>query len=334
LREIAFIKQNKDKWESFENYLFNNISINPDTLSDLFIQINNDIAYSNTHYPKSKLNIYLNALGAASYQKIYLKKSSISTIKEFWSKEVPLLLYEKRLYIYFTFILFFVFILIGVFSSIYDESFIRGILGDNYVDTTIENIKKGDPAAVYNNHSKIGNLNSFVSITINNVRVGILMYISGFLIGIGTFKLLFFNSIMVGAFQTMFFKEGQLLKSMSAIWIHGSMEIFAMNIEAAAGFILGTSWIFPGSFTRFQSFIKNGKESLKIFLSTIPFTIFAGLLEGFTTQYYNEMPMFVAFAIIFATLGLILYYYIFFPIRIHRKHKNTLKNMLEEYEIQ
>ena len=332
MREVAFIKQNKDKWETFENYLFNNISINPDALSDLFIQLNNDIAYSQTHYPKSKLNTYLNALGASAYQKVYKKKSSISTIKDFWNKEVPLILYEKRLYIYFTFILFFVFILIGIFSSLFDESFVRGILGDQYVDQTLENIKKGDPAAVYNNNTKIGDLNSFVSITINNVRVGILMYISGFFMCIGTFKLLFFNSIMIGAFQTMFFKEGQLIKSMSAIWIHGSMEIFAMNIEAAAGFILGTSWIFPGSFTRFQSLIKNVKESLKIFLSTIPFTIFAGLLEGFTTQYYNEMPTFLAFAIIFATLGLILYYYLIYPIKIHKQYKSSLKNIIEEYE--
>ena len=39
-----------------------------------------------------------------------------------------------------------------------------------------------------------------------------------------------------------------------------------------------------------NSFKIGFKNSFKIFLSTVPFTIAAGFLEGFITRYSDEMP--------------------------------------------
>jgi hypothetical protein len=124
---------------------------------------------------------------------------------------------------------------------------------------------------------------------------------------------------MLGSFLAMFYKAGVLAKSMTAIWIHGAMEIFGMVIEASAGLLLGVGWLFPGSLTRKQAFLNTGKKSLMLVLSTLPFTIAAGLLEGFVTQLYNEMPNWLALAIIFITLSLIAFYYLVHPILVHRK---------------
>lgn len=319
LREVSFIKQNKDKWLEFENYLYHDHIAGPERLSDLFVQLNNDLAYAQTYYPKSKVNVYLNALASNAYLKVIKPKTTYGSIAAFWHTDVPLIAYRYRYYIYFTFLLFLSIFGIGVLSSIYDETFIRSILGDNYVDQTMENIAKGDPAAVYTNQTTLGDLGSFLGITINNIRVGLLMYITGITMGIGTLKLLLSNSIMLGSFLAMFYKAGVLAKSMTAIWIHGAMEIFGMVIEASAGLLLGTGWLFPGSLTRKQAFFLTGKNSLMLVISTIPFTIAAGLLEGFVTQLYNEMPSWLAVFIIFLTLSLISFYYLVYPILVHRK---------------
>lgn len=327
LREVSFIKQNKDKWLEFENYLYHGHVAGPERLSDLFVQLNNDLAYAQTYYPKSKVNVYLNALTSNAYLKVVKPKTTYGSIVAFWQTEVPLIAYTYRKYIYFTFLVFLALFGIGILSSLYDESFIRSILGDSYVDTTMENIAKGDPAAVYTNATSLGDLGSFLGITINNIRVGLLLYITGIFLGIGTLKILLSNTIMLGSFLAMFYKAGVLAKSMSAIWIHGAMEIFGMVIEASAGLLLGLGWLFPGNLTRKQAFLVTGKSSLMLVISTIPFTIAAGLLEGFVTQLYNEMPYWLALIIIFSTLGFISFYYLVYPILVYRKRNQTFEHL-------
>ena len=138
--------------------------------------------------------------------------------------------------------------------------------------------------------------------------------------------------MMLGAFLTMFHKADVLGTSLTAIWIHGAMEIFGMVIECAAGFILGLAWLFPGSLSRRQAFMQSGKDSLMIVMSTIPFTIAAGLLEGFVTQLYNDMPHALALFIIFGTLSLIGYYYLIYPVRhnARRPENHTFHDMINE----
>ena len=332
MREVSFIKQNKENWLEFENYLYHGRPLQPNRLTELFTQLNNDLSYAQTYYPKSKVNVYLNSLTAQAFLKITKPKTTYGSIIEFWKIDVPRVTYKHRKYIYLAFAVFLVTVLIGVLSSLYDESFIRSILGDEYVDLTANNIDKGDPAAIYTNATSMGDIGSFLGITINNVRVGFLMYIAGITLGIGTIKILFSNSVMLGSFLTMFYKAEVLAESMSAIWIHGAMEIFGMVIEAGAGLLLGLGWLFPGSLSRKQAFIVTGKESLMIMLSTIPFTIAAGLLEGFVTQLYNEMPLWMALIIIFGTLGIISFYYLVYPVLLHKKSIDTFDEMMLRYE--
>src|SRR5690606_21986044 len=110
-----------------------------------------------------------------------------------------------------------------------------------------------------------------------------------------------------------FMQKGVFWESVRGIWIHGSMEIFAMVVEAAAGFILGASILFPKTYSRMASFKIGFKNSFKIFLSTMPFTVAAGLLEGFVTRYSLEMPNWCNVFIILSTLSLITYYYLILP---------------------
>ena len=332
MREVSFIKQNKANWLEFEKYLYQGKKVDAHRLSELFDKVTNDLAYAQTYYPKSKLNLYLNALASNAYLKVTKTKSTYGSILTFWTEDVPKLTYKYRKIIYATFAVFLILIGIGVLSSLYDEGFVRSILGNHYVDTSLENIANGDPAAIYTNETVFGDIGSFLGITFNNIRVGLLLYISGITLGIGTLKILFSNCIMLGSFLTMFQQQDVLAESMSAIWIHGAMEIFSMVIEASAGFLLGLGWLFPGALSRKQAFFLTGKESLMIVMSTIPFTIAAGLFEGFVTQLYNDVPSWISVAIIFLTLGLISYYYLIFPVRKYKNAELKLSDIMVNYD--
>ncbi len=321
MREVAFIKQNKEKWLEFEQAIMSKEQKNPDEMASLYIHLVNDLSYAQTYYPKSKIVGYLNNLAAKVYQKIYkTKRQETNRLKYYFFEEVPLLVYKYRRYLVYTFSLFIVFTAIGVVSAHYDEKFVRLILGDQYVNTTLENIRKGNPTAIYSSGSNWG---SFIGITWNNLMVGVKCYFFGIFGGLGTFAFLLQNCIMLGSFQYFFHTQGVLGQSMQGIWIHGSMEIFGMVIEGACGFILGASLLFPRTYSRMDSLKIGVRDSFRIFLSTMPFTVAAGFLEGFVTRYANGMPLWADLIIIISTLSAITFYYIIYPFIVHRKTQLT-----------
>lgn len=317
MREVSFIKQNKEKWLSFENAIFNNDFKDPDELASQYIHLINDLAYAQTYYPKSKVVNYLNQLAAKAYQKIYkTKREDTNRILSFWKTEVPLICYQYRKFIYAAFIIFSTFTFIGAISAANDGEFVRSILGDDYVNQTMVNIEAGDPVAVYKSGSNWG---SFIGITVNNLRVGVLSFILGVFGGVGTVYILFQNCIMLGSFQYFFYEKGVFWESVRGIWIHGALEIFAIVIEAAAGLLLGASILFPGTHSRFTSFKHGAKTGIKILISTFPFTFFAGFLEGFVTRYSNIMPNWLSVGIILATLSIVSFYYLVYPFQVQKR---------------
>ena len=316
MREVAFIKQNKEKWLDFEQAIFGKSKKNPDEMASLYIHLINDLSYAQTYYPKSKTVTYLNYLASQIYQKIYkTKREDKNRFVYFFSTEVPLLVYQYRRYLVYSFLMFFCCVAIGVISAKYDTDFVRLILGDGYVNMTLENIKDGNPVAVYKSGSNWG---SFIGITLNNLFVGARCYVYGIFLGIGTFYVMLQNSIMLGSFQYFFYQQGVFWESVRGIWIHGSMEIFGIVIESTAGFILGASILFPRTYSRMNSLKTGFKNSFKIFLSTIPFTIAAGFLEGFITRYSIDMPHWLSVFIILSTLSIISFYYLIYPFFVHK----------------
>jgi uncharacterized membrane protein SpoIIM required for sporulation len=321
MREVAFIKQNKEKWLSFEKAIVNNDFDNPDALASQYIHVINDLAYAQTYYPKSKVIAYLNQLSAKAYQKVYKTKSTdTNRIISFWKTEVPLICYQYRKFIYIAFIIFSVFTFIGSISAANDGGFARSVLGDDYVNMSLENIEAGDPVAVYKSGSNWG---SFIGITINNLKVGIIAFVLGVFLGIGTLYIMFNNCIMLGSFQYFFYEKGVFWESVRGIWIHGAMEIFAIVIECAAGLILGASILFPATHSRYTSFKIGAKTGIKILISTFPFTFVAGFLEGFITRYSNIMPHWLSVGIILITLSIISYYYLIYPYKIQKQITQT-----------
>lgn len=310
MREAAFVKQNKEKWIAFEKAINFNSLINPDELANGYIQLTNDLAYAQTYYAESKTLLYLNSLASQAHQKIYKnKKESRNRIFDFWLTEFPLFFGQHLKTLGIAFLVFAVAAAIGSISALNDASFVRLILGDAYVNETLNNIENGDPTAIYKGGSEIG---SFLGITINNIRVAFLAFAFGVITSIGTGYILFGNGVMLGAFITFFYTQGVFFEANKQIWLHGTIEISVIIVAGCAGLIMGNSILFPKTFSRRVSFMKGAKDGLKVVVSTIPFFFLAGFIEGFITR-YSDMPNWLAFLIIGCSLALILFYYVLFP---------------------
>ena len=198
-----------------------------------------------------------------------------------------------------------------------DESFIRLILGDTYVNMTIDNITSGKPMGVYNQGDE---WEMFLRITTNNIRVSFIAFAFGLFFSAGTLWILFSNGMMIGAFEYFFYKYGLLAHSVMSVWAHGTFEITSVIIAGAAGLIMGNSFLFPGTYPRLFSFRRGAVRGVKIVAGLVPFFILAGVIESYITRYADAMPVVGALCIGISAVGVI-GYFIVYPVIIGRRQK-------------
>lgn len=322
MREALFVKQNAEKWKSYELLQTNN----PDELAQRFIDITNDLAYAKTFYPKSKTTAYLNGIASLLHQAIYRnKKEDTSRFTRFWKFELPLLFHKYRRQLLYSFIFFTVSMCNGILSAKYDETFLRLILGDGYVNMTNENISKGDPFGVYKQQNEFS---MFLMIAFNNIWVTLVTIVSGIFFCIGPVGAMMRNGIMLGAFEYYFFSRGLGAQSILVIWIHGTLEILSIIVAGGAGLVLGHGLLFPKTYTRAVAFKNSAKDAAKIALGIVPIILLAAFFESFITR-HTEMPIWLSIAILAGSLFFMVWYVILYPIKLV-KRAQTASNERED----
>jgi uncharacterized membrane protein SpoIIM required for sporulation len=309
MKETKFIEQKREKWAEHEA-LLRESNPDPDKLNELFIQVTDDLSYARTFYPVRSVRKYLNGLAQRVFHNIYKgRRLRIEEFKLFWTDDLPALMWLSRRALLLSFFIFVLSFAIGVISSRIDPDFAGVILGEDYVEMTLDNIDDKDPMAVYKESRPFG---MTFGIAANNLFVALRTAMFGVLASIGTIFLMIYNGVMVGAFQYFFIERGLFWPSFLTIWIHGTLEIGAIIIAGAAGLVAGSGLLFPGSYTRMQAFQVSMRRGLKIFLGIVPIIILAAIFEGFLTR-FTDSPAFLRGAIIGLSLFFLIWYFVLYP---------------------
>ena len=288
----------------------------PDDMVNAYNDITSDLAFARTHYPDSPITSYLNDIALSLHRDLYRHKhTTMQQLLRFWTHEIPLAVYDARKALLLSFAIFVLSVLVGVMSTIGDPEFPRLFLGDPYMHMTEENIKNGEPFSVYAQNTQFS---SFLSITLNNVWVSFKAYAFGLLTSFGTGIILLINGVMVGTFLTFFFMKGMAVQSILTVMLHGTLELSAIVISGGAGIMLGNGWLFPGTYGRLESFLRAGRRSIKVLVSTLPLFIIAGFIEGFLTRYTDAGDLW-RLLVILLSVSFIVYYYVILPVRRHRE---------------
>ncbi len=321
MKEARFIAVNREKWQKMENVRH----LSTDQVAANFVELSDDLAYARTFYPGSDTERYLNQLVAGYLTDVnrgrpIAKKSWWM----FWGMDFPALLVEHRRTLLFVLGFFILSMLIGIFSAAHDNSFVRLILGDRYVNMTLDNIAEGKPMGVYAHEDA---WKMFFMITSNNIRVAFYAFALGVLFSGGTIWVLFTNGIMLGAFQYFFYKYGLLLHSVMSVWAHGTFEITSIIIAGGAGLVMGNSFLFPGTYPRLQSFRAGALKGIKLVAGLVPFFLIAGWIESFITRYADSRPFVGGIAIGISLVGVV-GYFVVYPWILYQK---VLKNKSEDY---
>ena len=321
MREAAFIKANREKWQEIDEQTQNK-EISAEALADNFIELTDDLSYARTFYPKSQTVRYLNQLAGRYFMNIYkYRKREKGRFVRFWKTELPLIMHKYRRHMLFSFLFFIASVLLGAFSQWQDPEFANLILSPGYVNMTIDNIESGDPMAVYKQSDEAPML---FFISTNNIKVDFFTFLGGIFGGIGTLIILLQNGVMVGVFQYFFIERGLFAESALAIWLHGTLEMSGMIIAAGAGFVLGNSLLFPGSYKRLDSLMRGAKDALKIIIGLLPVTFLAAIIESYLTR-MTHLPVYFNLTIIILSGIFILWYFFYYPYRVYKKLNKAIQ---------
>ncbi len=320
MKEIVFLNKNIERWRETERIISSEKNENPDYFAKLFIQITDDLAYAKTYFPDTPTEKYLNSLASLIHHKIYkTKKENTSRFVNFWKKELPEELFHIKKYIFYSFIILLISFLTGWISAQHDNEYSRIILGDAYVNQTIDNIEKGDPMGIYKSEES-GIM--FLMIAINNIKVMFSVFLLGITASVGSIIYIFRHGVMLAGFFHLFFEYNVLKESVITVWIHGTIEIFTLIVSGGIGIMLGSSLLFPGTFSRRVSFIRAARRGVKIAAGLIPFIIVAAILESYITR-QTEWNDLIKIGIIMSSLTLIIWYFFIYP-------RQTIKNAISK----
>jgi uncharacterized membrane protein SpoIIM required for sporulation len=306
MTEYQFIARHKEKWTVFESELKRGTSTPPDRLCELYVTLIDDLSYARTHFRESSLTRYLNQLATSAHRQIYgTRKERKQRIGDFFRYEVPAAFWEARRFFKYATLIFIGAIVLGWLSGALEPEFLRLILGDEYVNQTLENVRRDDPMGIYGSSGSHG---MFIQISMNNVRVAVVMFMLGIFGGIPTVLLLLYNGVMVGAFLQFFAQHGLIGTAVSTIMLHGAMELTAIVVAGACGLMLGSAVLFPGTYARGVHVIAQARNALKIVLGVVPFILIAALIESYITRLYQDISDWMRVVLILGTFILMLLY--------------------------
>jgi len=130
----------------------------------------------------------------------------------------------------------------------------------------------------------------------HNTKIGIMCFCLGFLIGLPTLLLLFYNGLVLGAFVGVFHQHGLLFEVLGWLLPHGIPEITAILLCGAAGLTLGQGLLFPGRYKRSEALRRAGTQASMVVFGSILLFFVAALIEGFFRQLVHNDALRYAFA--------------------------------------
>lgn len=315
MRESAFVRLNRQKWQSYQEWGQNMGMLNPEEMAKIYLDVSADLAFAQTHFAESPVTDYLERIARHFHQHVYGQRPNrwgevVRTLKY----DIPMAFYYSRRDLLVSLAVFLIAMVVGVLSQQMDPDFARSVLGDGYLDMTIQNVANGDPMAVYKDKDTVS---MFWGIFLNNASIDARTFVGGLLALPGALVIILYNGVMFGCFETFLMQQGAVLEALFVVNLHGSLEIPTIILSGASALALGTGWLFPGRRSRIEAFRQGARRGLLMLMGVLPLTLVAALIETYITR-HTEAPLALRVFFVFGGLLLVSWLTIFLPQRLHR----------------
>ncbi len=123
----------------------------------------------------------------------------------------------------------------------------------------------------------------------NNVKVAFMCFALGISAGVGTLYALIQNGITMGVTLAFVHHAGDTENLITFIASHGSIELLAIFVAAAAGMSMGHALIVPGPFFRAVALRRAAVSAVTLVLGAACLLLVAAFFEGFISP--SSLPM-------------------------------------------
>lgn len=124
----------------------------------------------------------------------------------------------------------------------------------------------------------------------NNISVSIRAMAFGFLWGIGTIILLFYNGVIMGAVALDYVSDGQTRFLLGWLLPHGSIEIPAVVLAGQAGIVLASAVIGWGDRHPLRARLRAvAPDLVRLIYGVAILLVWAGIIESFMSQYHEPV---------------------------------------------
>jgi uncharacterized membrane protein SpoIIM required for sporulation len=325
----SFIKRNRSLWQETERLLETIEEEGLQSLSEpqvkrfgeLYRTISSQLILVQSQFSNPETEDYLNDLVARGYSLIYQgRKNRLRAVWEFFAADFPRIARAHVKFILASVGLFVIGLVFGIVAGVVDPDSVHYIVPGEYTNISPDEYLKSKGSLTGAEESAL----MMGHITTNNLRVAILCFASGITFGVGTVMVMFFNGVFMGSFMSIFIRVGKNYELCSLLAPHGLIEVSAIMISGAAGFILAGAVLFPGERTRLLALREEGRTALKLFLGTVPIFLVAMVIESTVAKFHwvgAELKYALGFAALLAMLSWLL---------LCGRQKRTAKNPVDK----
>lgn len=285
----AFLSRKKPDWERLESLLRKVQMSGVRKLDEaealevarLYRKATSDLAQAQTFVRDAEVLQYLNGLVGRAHGIVYRTPSfSFRGIVDFFWWEYPARVRRHKAQVLWAAAILFGTMAFGFLVVAFDFEARDYLLPDSFRSVEKELIAQerwGEGMT-----AEVAPMTSAFIMT-NNIRVSFLAFASGVFLGVGTFLVLAFNGLMLGAMMGMLAHYGRLGILMAFVASHGVIELTCICIAGGAGFVLASGMISPGDLSVKDALIERGRESGMLVLGTVPLLVLCGVIEGFVS---------------------------------------------------
>jgi uncharacterized membrane protein SpoIIM required for sporulation/uncharacterized RDD family membrane protein YckC len=287
-----FAAQKRARWDAFERLADRAARQGLDAFAShelpdfaaRYREVAADLARARTYRADAATLARLERLAAAGHNALY--RDERSTWRRLWvvlARECPAAVVQARVYVLVAFLTFMVPAAAG-FMLLHERP---ALAAELLPDVMLRRAEAGESRKAagrgYVDVPAEDRPLMASGIITNNVRVAVACFAGGIFLGVGSLVLLAFNGLAFGAFAGHFANVGLLDYLLTFILGHGVLELFAIWVAGAAGFLLGRSVVAPGDLSRADALVVSGRVAVRMLGATALLLVVAGIIEGFVS---------------------------------------------------
>lgn len=263
-------------------------------LASLYRSVSADYARARTHAMGNTLTHNLHQLTSRAYGQIYQgsRRQEWQALVDFYRVGFPSIVQETWGYLALSTGLFILGGLIGWWFSWHDPTFMSLVAGEGFVKQ-VQSTRELWTVSILGVEPIASS-----TIMVNNLIVsflatfgGVTMYLDHIPMitppGTFTLYLLFSNGLLLGAIAVLVAQTNLAYPFWAFVFPHGSLELPAIFLAGAAGFLLARAILLPGSYRRRDALKIYGLKAAKLVYGVVPLLVIAGIIEGF----YSPSPL-------------------------------------------